>query len=69
MGNEDKKALKQIVASMPRDSDKEIEIHGGAGEIGIKIFKVVQWKTECGNYFNRHFKTLPVIVVPLIETE
>ena len=64
MGNEDKKALKQIVASMPRDSDKEIEIHGGAGEIGIKIFKVVQWKTECENYFNRHFKTLPVIVVP-----
>ena len=41
MGNEDKKALKKNVAFMPRDNDKEIEIHGGAGEKGIKVFKVV----------------------------
>ena len=54
------------MASIPRDSNKEIEIHGGAGEIGIKVFKVVQWKTECKNYFNRHFKTSRIIAVPSV---
>ena len=29
MGNEDRKVLKQNVASMLRDNEKEIEIHGG----------------------------------------
>ena len=43
--NEDRKVLKQSVASMPRDGEKEIEVHGGAGELGIKIFKGEQWKT------------------------
>ena len=64
MGNEDKKGLKKNVAFMPRDNDKEIEIHGGAGEKGIKVFKAVHWKNECENYFNRYFKSSPIIVGP-----
>ena len=64
MGNEDVKSLKQNVASIPRDNDKEIEIHGGAGEKGKEVFKVSHWKTKCRNYFNRYFKTSPVIVGP-----
>ena len=64
MGNQDGKLLKQNVASMPRDTEKEIEIHGGAGEIGTKIFTVAQWKTKCKSYFNRYFKTTSFIMVP-----
>ena len=64
MGNEDRKTLKQSVASMPRDKEKEIEIHGGAGGLGIKVFKGAQWTMKCKKYFNRHFKTSRVIMVP-----
>ena len=64
MGNEDRKALKKNVASMPRDNEKEIEIHGGAGEIGIKVVKVTQWKNKCKSYFNRYYKTSNIIMVP-----
>lgn len=64
MENEDRKALKQNVASMPRDNDKEIEIYGGAGEIGINVLKVAHWKNECQSYFNRYFKTSRTIVGP-----
>ena len=56
--------LKQNVASIPRNNNKEIEIHGGAGEIGKNIFKVSHWKTQCQSYYNRYFKTSPVIVGP-----
>ena len=49
MGNEDVKSLKQNVVSIPRDNDKEIEIHGGAGEKGKNIFRVSHWKTQCRN--------------------
>ena len=64
MGNENVKFLKQSVASIPRDNDKEIEIDGGAGEMGKNIFKVSHWKTQCRSYFKRYFKSLPVIVGP-----
>ena len=64
MGNENVKILKQSVASIPRDNDKEIEIDGGAGEMGKNIFKVSHWKTQCRSYFKRYFKSLPVIVGP-----
>ena len=64
MGNEDRKVLKQNVGSMPRDNEKEIEIHGGAGEIGIKVVKVTQWKNKCKSYFNRYYKTSNIIMVP-----
>ena len=64
MGNENVKFLKQSVASIPRDNDKEIEIDGGAGEMGKNIFKVSHWKTQCRNYFKRYFKSSPVIVGP-----
>ena len=64
MGNENVKILKQSVTSIPRDNDKEIEIDGGAGEMGKNIFKVLHWKTQCRSYFKRHFKSLPVIVGP-----
>ena len=64
MGNENVKILKQSVASIPRDNDKEIEIDGGAGEMGKNIFKVSHWKTQCRSYFKRHFKSSPVIVGP-----
>ena len=64
MGNEEVKSLKQNVASIPRNNDKEIEIHGGVGEMGKYIFKVSRWKTQCRNYYNRYFKTSPVIVGP-----
>ena len=64
LGNEDRKFLKQSVASMARDNEKEIEIHGGAGELGIKVFKGAQWKAKCESYFNRYFKTSSVIMVP-----
>ena len=49
---------------MSRDNKKDIEIHGGAGEIGINVFKVANWKPKCKDYFNRYFKTLRVIVGP-----
>ena len=64
MRNEDVKSLKQNVASISRDNDKEIEIHGGAGEMGKNIFQVSHWKIQCRNYFNRYFKTSSVIVRP-----
>ena len=57
MGNEDRKVLKQNVASMLRDNEKEIEINGGAGEIGIKVVKVTQWENKSKSYFNRYYKT------------
>ena len=64
MENEDRKVLMENVASMPRNNKKGIEIHGGAGEIGIKVVKVAQWKTKCKSYFNRYYKTSSIIVVP-----
>ena len=64
MGNQDRKLLKQNVASMPRDTEKEIEIHGGAGEIGTKVFTLAQWKIKCKSYFNQYFKTTNFIMVP-----
>ena len=64
MGNEDRKVLKQNVASMLRDNEKEIEINGGAGEIGIKVVKVTQWENKCKSYFNRYYKTWNIIMVP-----
>ena len=64
MRHEDRKALKQNIVSMPRDEEREIEIHGGAGELGKKVFKVTQWKGKCKRYFNRYFKTSSVILVP-----
>ena len=66
MGNEDRKALMENVTSMPRDYEKKVEINGGAGEKGIKVVRVAQWKTKCESYFNRHFKTSSVIVVPSV---
>ena len=56
--------LKQSVASIPLDNKKEIEIHRGAGELGVKVFNGAQWKIKCRKYFNRHFKTSSVIMVP-----
>ena len=64
MGNEDRKVLKQNVASMLRDNEKEIEINGGAGEIGIKVVKVTQWENKSKSYFNRYYKTWNIIMVP-----
>ena len=64
MDNEDRTILEQNVASMSRDNKKPIEIHGGAGEIGINIFNVAKWKPKCKSYFNRYFKTSPIIVGP-----
>ena len=64
LGNEDRKVLKRSVASMSRDNEKEIEIHRGAGELGVKVFKGGQWKIKCKKYFNRYFKTSSVIMVP-----
>ena len=64
MRNEDRKALKQNVASMPRDNKKELEIHGGGGETGVKVFKMAEWGKKCKSYFNRYFKTSSIILVP-----
>ena len=64
MGNEDRKALKQNLASVSRNYEKEIEIYEGAGELGIKCVKVAQWKSKCYSYFNRCCKTSSIIVVP-----
>ena len=64
MGNEDRKVVMENIDSVSRDDTKKIEIHGGAGEIGIKVVKVAQWKTKCKNYFNRYYKTSRIIMVP-----
>ena len=64
MGNEDRKLLMENVSSLPRDIEKKIEIHGGAGELGVKVFKVGQWKNKCKQYFDRYFKTSTIILVP-----
>lgn len=37
MVNEDRAALRQTITSMPRENEKEIQMHGGAGETGINI--------------------------------
>ena len=67
MGNEDRKVLMENVSAIPRDIEKKIEIHLGAGELGIKVFKGEQWKIKCKRYFNRHFKTSTIISVPSDE--
>ena len=67
MKNDDSKILKQNIASMSRDNQKHIEINGGAGERGLKVFEVAQWKTKCESYFNRYFKTSRIIVGPSDE--
>ena len=64
MGNEDRKLLMETVSSIPRDMEKKIEIHGGAGELGVKVFKVEQWKNICERYFNQYFKTSTIISMP-----
>ena len=64
MGNEDRKVLKQNISFITRDNEKEIEIYGGAGELGVKVFKGEQWKIKCKSYFNRYFKTSTIISVP-----
>ena len=64
MGNEDRKVLKKNVTSMHHDKEKEIEINGGAGEIGIKVFKASKWKEKCEKYFNRYYKAARIIAVP-----
>ena len=63
MGNEDRKVLKQSVFLYLVITRKR-EIHGGAGELGIKVFKGAQWKIKCKRYFNRYFKTSSIISVP-----
>ena len=64
MGNEDRKVLKQNISFITRDNEKEIEIYGGAGELGVKVFKGEQWKIKCKRYFNRYFKTSTIISMP-----
>ena len=64
MGNEDRKVLKQNISFITRDNEKEIEIYGGAGELGVKVFKGEQWKIKCKSYFNRYFKTSAIISMP-----
>ena len=54
MVNEDRAALRQTITSMPRENEKEIQMHGGAGETGVKVTKVAQWKAKCKSYFNRY---------------
>ena len=44
-----------------------MEIHEGAGELGVKVFNVEQWKIKCKRYFNRYFKTSTIISVPSDE--
>ena len=64
MRHEDRKALKRNLVSKPRDNDIEIEIHGGAGELGKKVYNEVEWKNKCESYFNRYFKTASIILMP-----
>ena len=65
MVNEDRMALVESVASLSRDNEKQIAIQDiGAGKLGVKVFKVAQWKTRCQTYFNRYYKTSNIIVVP-----
>ena len=63
MGNENRKLLIENVSAIPRDNEKTIEIHGGAGKLGRKVFKGEQWKIKCKHYFNRYFKTSAIISV------
>ena len=58
------KVLKRSVGSMPRDIEKDIEIHAGTGEMEINVVNVAEWKTECKSYFNRYYKTSSIIMVP-----
>ena len=64
MENKDRKILKQNIVSMSRNNKKDIEICGGAGEMGINVFKVAKWKPNCKRYFNRYFKTSTFIAGP-----
>ena len=64
MENKNRKILQQNVVSMSRNKKKDVAINGGAGEMGINIFKVAKWKPKCKSYFNRYYKTSHVIVGP-----
>ena len=64
MGKKDRKILQQNVVSMSRDNEKDVEINGGAGEMGTNVFKVAKWKPKCKSYFNRYYKTSDVIAGP-----
>ena len=64
MENEDRKLLMENVSSIPRDIEKKIEIHGGAGKLGVKVFTGEEWKNKCRQYFNRYFKTSTIVSVP-----
>ena len=63
MDNEDRRILKKKVASMVCDNRKEIELHGGAGMVGIKDLKV-EWRILCQRYFDRYYRHSNVIVMP-----
>lgn len=54
-------ALVKEIYCMPHDKEKNVWIHRGAGEKGIKV---LQWKPKCRSYFNRYYKTLRNILVP-----
>ena len=64
MEKKDRKILKQSVVSMSRNNEKDLEIYGGTGEMGINVFKVAKWKSKCKSYFNRYYRTSDVIVGP-----
>ena len=64
MEKKDRKILKQSVVSMSRNNEKDVEIYGGTGEMGINVFKVAKWKSKCKSYFNRYYRTSDVIVGP-----
>ena len=64
MENENRRNLKQNITSMPRDSEKEIELIRGAGKIGIEVIKLKDWKNNCNRYFNRYYKDSSIITIP-----
>ena len=64
MENENRRNLKQNIASIARDNEKEIELMRGAGKIGIEVIKLQDWKSNCNRYFNRYYKESSVITMP-----
>ena len=64
MENENRRNLKQNIASIPCDNEKEIELIRGAGRIGTEVIKLKDWKSNCSRYFNRYYKDSSIITMP-----
>lgn len=64
MGNEAANFFRNL-ESIKYDDEKIISVYRGGGESGIEHKTLSTWKDESVSYFNRYFKQLNIIKIPL----